>query len=704
METAVVRISVIIPTRNRAADLGRCLTGLAECVRRAPVNSATVLHEVLIVDDASTDPDALTPATSSALPVTLLRNPVQLGAGASRQRAAEIADGDLLAFLDDDAIPRGDWLLVVATVTADRPAITGRVLGFDDGLLARARQARYDARYRDLSAGTPVTFFSCGDGVVLASAFRQVGGFANDGVGGDNSLAAALARRGTPVRFAPDLVIAHRNRKGWLPALHNAWSAGTNQAERMTIRNLPAAVSGSAVGDTLMVREVNRALGILNVLGRIAPGARGHTLEPVGMGQTSAEGTAEPAGAPATRCTVGVLGLGYAGLPEAIAFADAGHHVVGVDVRQELLRALRAGRSPLETVTDEQVSRLGARLVVSDEADVLAGCSAVLVCVPTPLDDDGLPDLDVLRVACGDVAAAITAGQLVVIESTVHPGVTESVVKPILEKSGLRAGIHFSLAFAPERVDPGNPVFSPTNTPRVVGGLTPVCARRAGDLYRSVVPMVHMVSGLRAAEAAKMLENTYRQVNLALVNEFAAYCAAADIDVVEVIDAAATKPFGFQPFYPGVGVGGHCIPVDPMYLAHAARELGMPLRIVELAQEINDERPARVADECAQILADSGKPVDGAQVLLLGVTYKPGVADVRNTPAVPLIRALTARGIQVRVHDPLVPEIVVDRTLYKVTADLAAAVRDADLVLLAQRHDVYGPDLFDGASVAYQPA
>ena len=205
------------------------------------------------------------------------------------------------------------------------------------------------------------------------------------------------------------------------------------------------------------------------------------------------------------------------------------------------------------------------------------------------------------------------------------------------------------------------------------------------------------------AEAAKILENTYRQVNLALVNEFAAYCAAADIDVAEVINAAATKPFGFQPFYPGVGVGGHCIPVDPMYLAYSGRELGTPLRIVELAQEINDERPSQVAGECARMLAAAGKPIAGGKVLLLGVTYKPGVADVRNTPAAPLIRALTARGIQVSMHDPLVPEIVVGRARYQVEADLTAAIRDADLVLLAQRHPGYGPDLLDGASLVYQP-
>ncbi|MFF6807542.1 glycosyltransferase [Streptomyces sp. NPDC012616] len=272
MERTVVRISVLIPTRNRAADLRRCLGGLAECTTRLP--AGVTLHQVIVVDDASTGPDATSPARDSDLPVVLLRNPERLGAGASRRLGVEVADGEVLAFLDDDAVPRGDWLAVAAGVDAERPAVTGRVLGFDSGLVSRARQARYDARYRGLREGAPVDFFACGNGAVLTSAFHQVNGFSNEGVGGDNSLARSLGQVGTPVRFHPDLVIAHRNGKGWSAALRNAWSAGIDHPQRMTVSDLVATARDSAVGDDLAIRELNRALGVLHALGRLMPGAR----------------------------------------------------------------------------------------------------------------------------------------------------------------------------------------------------------------------------------------------------------------------------------------------------------------------------------------------------------------------------------------------------------------------------------------------
>ncbi|GHI03129.1 hypothetical protein AQI88_01985 [Streptomyces cellostaticus] len=404
-----------------------------------------------------------------------------------------------------------------------------------------------------------------------------------------------------------------------------------------------------------------------------------------------------------TRCQVAVIGLGYAGLPQAVAFAEAGHPVIGVDERPEVTATLRAGRSPVDTVSDDRVRWLGAALTAVDGTEALADCSAVVVCVPTPLDAAGEPDLTALRAACGTVAAHLRPGQLVVIESTVHPGVTDGVVRPLLEGSGLTAGLHFSLAHAPERVDPGNPVYDSATTARVIGGLTSVCALRAAELYRGVVDSVHIAGGLREAEATKVLENTYRQVNLGLIHEFAVYCDALGIDATAVIGAAATKPFGFQPFYPSVGVGGHCIPVDPMYLAHSARAAGTPLRLVELAQRINDERPARVADRCAALLRAAGTPPDGAQVLVLGISYKPNISDTRNTPVVPLIRALTAHGVQVRVHDPSVPELVVDGVCHKSVPRLAAAIAEADLVLVAQPHTVYDARLLDGARLLYEP-
>jgi UDP-N-acetyl-D-glucosamine dehydrogenase len=274
---------------------------------------------------------------------------------------------------------------------------------------------------------------------------------------------------------------------------------------------------------------------------------------------------AEPPEVESSRCRVGVVGLGYVGLPQAMVFAGGGHPVVGVDVDPAVVRTLRAGRSVVDTVTDKEVHHVQQLLRVTSDATELATCSAIMICVPTPVDGDARPDLTALRAACRAVADQLVAGQLVVVESTVHPGATDTVVKPILETSGLVAGVHFNLAFAPERIDPGNRLFGLANTPKVVGGYTSVCARRATELYRGVVPKVHVAKGLREAEAAKILENTYRQVNLALVHEFADYCEAQGIDVMSVIEAAATKPFGYQPFYPGgrrraLHPGGSAVP------------------------------------------------------------------------------------------------------------------------------------------------
>jgi UDP-N-acetyl-D-glucosamine dehydrogenase len=401
--------------------------------------------------------------------------------------------------------------------------------------------------------------------------------------------------------------------------------------------------------------------------------------------ETSIEESVPLAG---SRCRVGVVGLGYAGLPQAMAFAGAGHSVVGIDANPTVVTALRAGRSLVDTVSDSEVTGLQDALNFSTDAIELATCSAVIICVPTPVDDTGQPDLTALRAATHAIAAHLVPGQLIVVESTVHPGATDTVVRPILESSGLVAGLHFNLAFAPERIDPGNRKYGPANTPKVVGGFTPVCTLRAMDLYRGVTK-VHAVNGLREAEAAKILENTYRQVNLALVHEFAAYCETMGIDVIEAIEAAATKPFGFQPFFPGVGVGGHCIPVDPLYLAASARSHGVPMRLVEIAQEINDDRPLQVAESCRRRLAAAGVSIADATVLVLGLTYKPNVADIRNSPAVNLIRHLRKMGADVSVHDPLVSGIDVDGSTVSCVDDLASALREADLVLLAQPHNAY---------------
>jgi UDP-N-acetyl-D-glucosamine dehydrogenase len=399
------------------------------------------------------------------------------------------------------------------------------------------------------------------------------------------------------------------------------------------------------------------------------------------------------------RCRVGVVGLGYAGLPQVMAFAAAGHSVVGIDVNDAVVTALRAGRSPVDTVSDSEVAALQDSLRFSTDAIELATCSAVMICVPTPVDDIGTPDLSALRAATHTIAKHLVPGQLIVVESTVHPGATDTVVRPILESSGLVAGVHFNLVFAPERIDPGNRHYGPVNTPKVVGGFTPICTWRATELYRGVTAKVHAVNGLREAEAAKILENTYRQVNLALVHEFAAYCETIGIDVTETIEAAATKPFGFQPFFPGTGVGGHCIPVDPLYLAASARSHGVPMRLVEMAQEINDDRPVRVADQCRRRLDAAGVSIADATVLVLGLTYKPNVADMRNSPVVSVVRHLRKMGADVAVHDPFVTGVDVDGSTLNCVDDLATAVREADLVLLAQRHTAYDDSVLRHATL-----
>ncbi len=373
----------------------------------------------------------------------------------------------------------------------------------------------------------------------------------------------------------------------------------------------------------------------------------------------------------------------------------------GVDNDPRIGESLLAGRSPIDTIADQEIRGAGESLHVALDPGELQTCHAVLICVPTPLGADGRPDLDPLTAAAATVAENLVPGQLIVVESTVHPGATDEIVRPILEVGGLTAGRDFHLAFAPERIDPGNRQHTLTNTPRVIGGFTSQCARRAADLYGRVMESIHITPGLKEAEAAKILENIYRQVNLALVHEFAVYCGVAGIDVGAAIEAAGTKPFGFQAFYPAAGVGGHCIPVDPMYLVAAARQVGSPMTLVERAQEINESRPRRLVEESAQLLAENGRTLYGARVLVLGLTYKPNIADVRNSPAVSLVRELVAAGANVTIHDPFISELVVDDVALPVVLDVQSAIATADLVLLAQRHENYRPALLQEARLLH---
>ena len=391
-----------------------------------------------------------------------------------------------------------------------------------------------------------------------------------------------------------------------------------------------------------------------------------------------------------------VLGLGYVGLPLVQAAVLAGLSVVGVDVDETTVAGLNAGRSHVDDLTDEDVSKLTrAGFVAGVDEDVIARSSAVVICVPTPLSEDGGPDLAAVRSAARMVARNLRPGMLVVLESTTYPGTTEEVLRPLLEESGLHAGPDFSLAFSPERIDPGNTDFSLRNTPKIVGGLTSECTQAAATFYSRFIDVVVQASGTREAEMAKLLENTYRHVNIALVNEMARFCHELGIDLWDAIRCASTKPFGFQPFYPGPGVGGHCIPIDPNYLSHNVRaRLGYPFRFVELAQEINAMMPSYVTSRVQGMLNADRNSLNGAQVLLLGVTYKADIADQRESPALPLARRLMAGGARVDFHDPLIEEWVVDDRRLRCVPDLEQALARSDVAVLLQAHRVY-----DGAAI-----
>jgi nucleotide sugar dehydrogenase len=394
------------------------------------------------------------------------------------------------------------------------------------------------------------------------------------------------------------------------------------------------------------------------------------------------------------RVDVVILGLGYVGLPLAQEAIRGGMSVLGYDVNPQVVAALNAGRSHVDDLSDGDIVKMieaGFRATTT-ESEICTADTAV-ICVPTPLSEADGPDLRAVTGATAAVARNLRPGMLVILESTTYPGTTDEVVRPILEESGLTAGTDFHLAFSPERIDPGNSAFGAHNTPKVVGGHTPGCTRRATGFYARFVETVVQTKGTREAETAKLLENTYRHINIALVNEMARFCHPLGIDLWDAIRAAATKPFGFQPFYPGPGVGGHCIPIDPNYLSHSVRaKLGYPFRFVELAQEINATMPAYVARRAQNLLNDAGKPTNGATVLLLGVTYKPNIADQRESPAVPLARALAALGARLSYHDPYVPRWEVPGVEIPRADDLDNAVATADLVILVQNHREYDAD------------
>ncbi|MCO6004826.1 nucleotide sugar dehydrogenase [Actinoallomurus purpureus] len=385
-----------------------------------------------------------------------------------------------------------------------------------------------------------------------------------------------------------------------------------------------------------------------------------------------------------------VIGLGYVGLPLVREAGRAGLRVGGLDRDARVVAGLKAGLSHVDDVSAEEVEHLlAAGFTPSRDEDILDGARTVVICVPTPLSTDGGPDLTAVRAAAQTVARHLDPGTLVVLESTTYPGTTEEVVRPILEESGLVAGEDFYLAFSPERIDPGNPVYGVRNTPKIVGGLTPSCAQAAAAFYGKFVDQVVQAKGTREAEMAKLLENTYRHVNIALVNEMAVFCNELGIDLWDAIACASTKPFGFQAFYPGPGVGGHCIPIDPNYLSYKVRSLGYPFRFVELAQEINDRMPRYVVERAQALLNREGLAMKGAKVLVLGVTYKPDIADQRESPARPVARRLRKMGADLSFHDPHVETWEVDGEPVPRARVLYTALAEADLVVVLTDHREY---------------
>src|SRR5437763_4002218 len=392
---------------------------------------------------------------------------------------------------------------------------------------------------------------------------------------------------------------------------------------------------------------------------------------------------------------VGVIGLGYVGLPLASEFATAGIKATGFEVDEKKVSEINAGRSYIADVTSETIKESvdADRLSATTDFDLLTEWDAIIICVPTPLRKTKETDVSFILAASEEIKKRLRRGQLIVLESTTYPGTTDEVLLPMFEQTGLKLDEDFLLAFSPERVDPGNPQFMTHNIPKVVGGVTSDSTVVAAHLYSQIVNDVHAVSSARVAEAAKLLENTFRAVNIGMANEMARLCYALNIDTWEVIRAAATKPFGFMPFYPGPGIGGHCIPLDPHYLLWKARQHGFDSRFIGLAEEVNSRMPEHVVTLVSDGLNDERKSLNGSRVLLLGVAYKKDIDDVRESPALSIIDRLRAKGAQVRYHDPFVAEVRFDDAHTQGSGEPLASValtdgelKAADCVVIVTDH------------------
>jgi len=380
---------------------------------------------------------------------------------------------------------------------------------------------------------------------------------------------------------------------------------------------------------------------------------------------------------------VGIVGLGYVGLPLVVAFAEAGAEVVGVEVDSGTVAGVRGGQSHVEDISEERLQAVLGRIEATTRYVELHECDAILVCVPTPLNRNREPDLGPLLSTAQSLAGVIKRGQVIVLESTTFPGTTRDHLVPLLEESGLEAGRDFALAFSPERVDPGRTDYTIRSTPKVVGGLTPGCTERASEVYRIVCEEIVALSSPEAAELSKLLENIFRSVNIALVNELAILADRMGVDIWEVIDAASTKPFGFMRFEPGPGMGGHCLPVDPFYLTWKAREYDMSTEFIELAGKVNQQMPYFCLEKIERALNDADKPVKGSKILIVGVSYKAGTSDIRQSPALKIIDLLRKRGADVNYHDPHVAELGPFGLRSVVLED---AVAEVDLAVIVTAH------------------
>ena len=385
---------------------------------------------------------------------------------------------------------------------------------------------------------------------------------------------------------------------------------------------------------------------------------------------------------------LGVVGLGYVGLPLAVELAEAGYRVVGFDVSARVVDGVNAGRSHVQDIPTERLAKLvkAGKIGATTDLTRLAEPDGIAICVPTPLGKTRDPDVSFIAAATASMAAAVRPGQAVILQSTTYPGTTREMLLPALEKGGLKVGVDFFLAFSPERVDPGNPKYNTHNTPKVVGGVTPACTRVTMALYQPAIERLVPVSSPEAAELVKLLENTFRSVNIGLVNEMAIVCDTLGVDVWEVIEAANTKPFGFMKFTPGPGVGGHCIPLDPHYLAWKMRTLNYRTRFIELAGEINAEMPEYWVEKVVAALNEQSKAARGSVVLVVGVAYKRDIDDLRESPALDVIRLLERMGAVVRYHDPFIPELHEDGAMLTSSPLTPETVRAADCVVIVTDH------------------